>query len=75
MLSSRQVGRKISGKLGVTTNTLYSGEGDISDTEFETIEKVANDLSKYPIYYIDTAANVAQIAATIAKFQEEMAKR
>lgn len=74
MLSSRQVGRKISGKLGVTTNTLYSGEGDISDTEFETIEAVANDLSKYPIYYVDTAANVAQIAATIAKFQEEMAK-
>lgn len=74
MLSSRQVGRKISGKLGVTTNTLYSGEGDISDTEFKTIEAVANDLSKYPIYYVDTAANVAQIAATIAKFQEEMAK-
>lgn len=74
MLSSQQVGRKISGKLGVTTNTLYSGERDISDTEFKTIEAVANDLSKYPIYYVDTAANVAQIAATIAKFQEKMAK-
>lgn len=74
MISSRQVGRKISNATGRTTSELYSAETDIKDDEFVRIAQEAEELSKYPIYYVDTAATVEQIESTIEYFQQNLAK-
>lgn len=74
MISSRQIGRKISNATGRTTSELYSSEIDLRDDEFQRITKKAEELSKFPIYYVDTAATVEQIESTIKYFQNTLAK-
>lgn len=74
MISSRQIGRKISNATGRTTSELYSSEIDLRDDEFQRITKKAEELSKFPIYYVDTAATVEQIESTIKHFQNTLAK-
>lgn len=74
MLSSRQVGRKISKALNQTTSDLYSAEVDLSDEMFAKAEKVSTEISNYPIYYVDTMGSVKQIADTIRYFQSTIAK-
>lgn len=75
MLSSKQVGRKLSYKLRKTTSELYSvGKAVGSDEEFAHIEEVSSSIKEYPIYYIDTPGTTGEIAATIEFFQNTIAK-
>lgn len=76
MLSSKQVGRKLSSKLKMTTSELYSG-GSSARLSFDNISKVkeeVNEIKKYNIYYVDYAGTVDEIKATIEHFQETIAK-
>jgi replicative DNA helicase len=79
MLSSKQVGRKLSYKLNKTTSELYSASNKddtykVSDLDFEEILKQANKIKQYPIYYVDCPGTVDEIKNTIISFQmlEEM---
>lgn len=74
MMSSRQVGRKLSYKLRKTTSELYSSSETINNEEVAKVESVANDISSYPIYYVDTPGTVEQIDSTIKYFQNTLAK-
>lgn len=76
MLSSRQVGRKLSYKLKRTTSELYSASesGPITDDEYDKVSKTANEIKSYPVYYVDTPGNVTEIANTIKFFQNTFAK-
>lgn len=73
MLSSRQVGRKLSNKLNKTTQELYSSSygNTLTNSDINKIEEFSQDIRKYPIYYVDMPGNVADIEATIRKFSEE----
>lgn len=72
MLSSRQVGRKISAKLNKTTQQLYSGlsQEGLSDNDLQQIEQEANKFRKLPIYYIDLPGTVDEIRETILEFSK-----
>jgi len=74
MLSSRQVGRKISSKLRQTTSQLYSAEYELSDSNLNAAINAAEDIKNYPVYYVDAASDVNRIAETIAYFQNVIAK-
>lgn len=76
MISSRQVGRKLSYKLNLTTSELYSGTDNstITDTKFKDIETIANKIAKYPIYYVDVPGNVDEMKQTILHFCENEGK-
>lgn len=74
MISSRQVGRKISNVTNTTTNIMYSSESDLTEEAFKFIQEKAVEIAKFPIYYVDTAATVSQIEDTIGYFQENLAK-
>lgn len=76
MLSSKQVGRKLSHKLKKTTSELYSASdtGVISDSDLEKIEEEASSIKQYPVYYVDTPGTVNQISETIKFFQDTIAK-
>lgn len=68
MLSSRNVGRKLSSKLRQTTSQLYSSTEELSDELLKEVEETAKEIKDYPIYYIDTPGTVSQIASTIDFF-------
>lgn len=74
MLSSRQVGRKLSSKLRQTTTELYSANSDLSDGVLEEVETASQQIKSYPIYYVDTPGSVEEIASTIDYFYENKAK-
>lgn len=74
MLSSRQVGRKLSSKLRQTTAQLYSSSSDLDNTLLEEVEQTSQQIKLYPIYYVDTPGTVADIASTIDYFYENKAK-
>lgn len=74
MLSSRQVGRKLSSKLRQTTAQLYSPSSDLDNTLLEEVEQTSQQIKSYPIYYVDTPGTVADIASTIDYFYENKAK-
>lgn len=74
MLSSRQVGRKLSSKLRQTTAQLYSSSSDLDNTLLEEVEETSQQIKSYPIYYVDTPGTVADIASTIDYFYENKAK-
>lgn len=74
MLSSRQVGRKISSKLRRTTAELYSSNEDLKDVDLNDVEITSQQIKSYPIYYVDTPGTVDQIASTINTFYENYAK-
>lgn len=74
MLSSRQVGRKISSKLRQTTAELYSANDSLTDELLENIEETTQQIKSYPIYYVDTPGTVDNIASTIDYFYENKAK-
>ena len=74
MLASRQVGRKLSYKLKETTSTLYSAVTSIDDKAFEKVKNEAENIKKYPIYYVDTPSTVEHIAETIDYFYDVIAK-
>lgn len=76
MLSSKQVGRKLSSKLRLTTSELYSGgsSAKMSTDRIDSVKKKVTDISKYNIYYVDYAGTVDQIGDTIKHFQNTLAK-
>lgn len=74
MLSSRQVGRKISSKLRQTTAELYSANNELTDDLLDRVEQTSQQIKWYPIYYVDTPGTVEDIASTINYFYETKAK-
>jgi len=80
MMSSKQVGRKLSYKLNKTTSELYSASNTddtykVTDVDFEEILKQADKIQQYPIYYVDCPGTVEEIKNTIIRFQtSELAK-
>lgn len=76
MLSSRQIGRKISYKIKKTTNELYNAADDqtttLQDHEYEQIVRIAKSIEKYPIYYVDRPGTVDEIRNTIDYFQTKL---
>ena len=74
MLSSRQVGRKISSKLRRTTAELYSANNELTDDLLDRVEQTSQQIKSYPIYYVDTPGTVEDIASTINYFYETKAK-
>lgn len=74
MLSSRQVGRKLSSKLRRTTSELYSANSQLEDADLSQVETVSQQIKSYSIYYVDTPGNVEQIASTINYFYESKIK-
>ena len=74
MLSRAQVGRKLSNKLHQTTTELYSAAEDLSNEVLNAVEKTAEAIKNYPIYYVDDSASVQKIEETIKYFQETIAK-
>jgi len=76
MLSSRQVGRKISSKLNRTTKELYSGDSSVklNSSDLEAIKSEAEKIKKYEIYYVDMPGNVEEIESTIDYFLRTKAK-
>jgi len=77
MLSSRQIGRKLSYKMRRTTSELYTGtentKDKLSEDDVNLIKKHAEVISKYPIYYVDSPGTVDEIRDTIKHFQYSIA--
>lgn len=74
MLSSRQVGRKMSSKLRQTTAELYSANNELDDDLLAKVEQTSQQIKSYPIYYVDTPGTVDDIASTINYFYDNKAK-
>lgn len=72
MLSSRQIGRKLSYKMKRTTNYLYSGgtNDNLSDKEYNEALKHSEKIKNYPIYYVDRPGSIEEIRNTIEYFQK-----
>lgn len=68
MLSSRNVGRKISSKLRRTTAELYSASNELNNELLAKVEQTSQQIKSYPIYYVDTPGSVDEIASTIDYF-------
>jgi len=73
MLSSKQVGRKLSTKLDKTTREIYSGDSNdrLKDNDYLKIVKESEKIKNYSIYYVDIPGTVPDIKKTILKFSEE----
>jgi replicative DNA helicase len=74
MLSSRQVGRKLSYKLKKTTQELYTTNVPLSDKDFKQVEEEAKIIRNYPIFHVDNPGTVDEVKNTILKFIEMYAK-
>lgn len=76
MLSSRLIARKLSNKMKITTQQLYSASETFSlnDNYYMNAVKEARKLNKYDIYYVDVPGSVKSLEATVLKFSKEMAK-
>lgn len=74
MLSYRQIGRKLSSKLHRPVSELYSSEEILPQASFDDVQAAADEIKKYPIYYVDTPSTVQNIENTIDYFHETIAK-
>lgn len=76
MLSSKNIGRKLSYRLRKTTTELYSSnkEKPLEDDEFKQVLEISKELLHYPVYYVDVPGNVQEIRNTILNFMETTAK-
>lgn len=73
MLSARQVGRKLSYRMKRTTSELYSADPEkntVTDDDVIDLHKHAEQLKKYPIYYVDRPGNIEEMRSTIDFFQK-----
>lgn len=61
MLSSRQVGRKLSSKLRQTTAQLYSANEELNDDTLEQVETASQQIKSYQILLCDTPGTVGEI--------------
>ena len=70
MLSSRQVGRKLSNIMSKTTQELYSGttNSKLTDGDLAIAKQAVGRLKKLPIYYVDLPGTVDDIRDTILEF-------
>lgn len=79
MLSSRQIGRKLSYKMRRTTSELYTGtensDDELNEDDINNIKKHAEVISEYPIYYVDSPGTVNDIENTIKHFQSTIAHK
>lgn len=71
MLATDQIARNISGKLELTTRKLFGAEDPLTETDLINIKQVAEEVGKYPIYYIDSMGTVGDIRETILAFAKE----
>lgn len=73
MLASKQVGRKLSKELKLTTSQLYSGISNyrLSKNDYEKVENALESIRTYPIYYVDCQGTVDEIRNTFYKFANE----
>lgn len=73
MLSSRQVGRKLSYKLKKTTSELYNGTNNeknpLESSDYDQVIQEAKRIAQYPIYYVDSPGSVEEIRNTILEFK------
>ncbi len=74
MLSSKQVGRKLSYKLRQTTSDLYSATKPINDYTMNMVKKAANEMKKYPVYYVDEPQTLVDMEKIINHFINVVAK-
>ncbi len=79
MLSSKQVGRKLSYRLKKTVTELYSGNTNdtkarLSQDDYDLIVEHAKSIEEYPIYYVDSPGTVQQIRNTIIDFTRKVVK-
>ena len=76
MLSSRLIGRKLSNKMKITTQQLYSASETFSlnDNYYMNAVKEARKLNKYDINYVDIPGSVKSLEATILAFSKEKDK-
>lgn len=72
MLSSRQVGRKLSQVMKKTTQQLYSGLSydKLSEADLQRAKDEAEKIKKLPIYYVDLPGTVDDIRTTILEFSK-----
>lgn len=72
MLSSRQVGRKLSYKLSKTTSELYTSDNSkpLSESDFIKLKEETERIKNYKIYYVDVPGTVSQVRETILKFSQ-----
>jgi replicative DNA helicase len=76
MISSRQVGRKLSYHLNRTTSELYSGDKSkpLNEEDFNNAKEYAEEIKKQKIFYVEVPGNVQEVRNTIIHFQEHEAK-
>ena len=74
MVGFRQIGRTLSNKLRKTTSYLYSSEKNLDDETYNNIVKVSDQLSKYPIYFVDDPGTPEQVYNTIIGFYNDYVK-
>tara|TARA_R100000458_G_C8275081_1_gene250087 strand:+ start:2457 stop:3452 length:996 start_codon:yes stop_codon:yes gene_type:complete len=76
MLAMKQVGRKLSGKLDLTSTQLYSGTDSLKELDFQRAKYIIEDtIDDYDIYYVDIPGTVEQIYNTIKKFHAAEKKK
>lgn len=74
MVGFRQIGRTLSNKLRKTTSYLYSSEKNLDDETYNEIIKVSDQLSRYPIYFVDNPGNPDEVYNTIMWFYDNYVK-
>lgn len=76
MMDSKQVGRKLSTRLKMTTSELYSGRIDnkINDQQYNEIIEQSKKIANYPIYYANIPGDVEHIKQTILHFMKNEGK-
>jgi replicative DNA helicase len=76
MLSSRLVARKLSNKMKITTQQLYSASENFSlnDNYYMNAVQESRKLNKYDIYYVDIPGSVKSLEKTVLKFSKEIGK-
>ena len=73
MVSSRQIGRKLSYRLTKTVSELYSAspnDEELTDKDVDNILEESESIRQYPIYYVDSPGTVDEIRETIMQFSE-----
>jgi replicative DNA helicase len=74
MLSSRQIGRKLSYRMNRTTSDLYSSKNSLNDEEYKKAQTIAEEIKQIPIYYVDTPGSVENVRNTIIHFSNNEGK-
>lgn len=74
MLIEDSLTRSVGARLNKSVKELYSAHGKLGKSDLENVENVLNEISKTPLYYVDTALTVKDIAATILDFSTKVSK-